>query len=188
MRIVAGKYKGVVLNTFDYDNIRPTTDKVREAVFSKIQFNIVDSSWLDLFGGTGAVGLEALSRRAKEVVVVDDNQDSISLITKNYQKCRIQPNLIKKGYIKALTQLKNENKKFDYIYLDPPFNTNYGLDAVKFIDKFDLLANDGVIIYEHLRETIINNELYNFEIMDTKNYGTIAVTYLVRKKGGEQDV
>ena len=83
MRIVAGKYKGMILKTFDYDNIRPTPDKVREAIFSKLQFSITESSWLDLFGGTGAVGLEALSRGASCVVVCDDNKDSQKLISEN---------------------------------------------------------------------------------------------------------
>jgi len=182
MRIVAGKYKGIVLNTFDYDNIRPTTDKVREAVFSKIQFNLHDSVWLDLFGGTGAVGLEALSRGAKEVIVVDDNQNSIYLINKNYAKCKLTPTIIKKSYHKALTQLKYSGKKFDYIYIDPPFDSNYGKDAIKFIAKYQLLKDDGMIIFEHLRNND-NIEFENYNILDVKSYGTIAVTYLINKEG-----
>ena len=108
MRIVAGKYRGIVLNTFDLDNIRPTTDKVREAIFSKIQFNIIDTIWLDLFGGTGACGLESLSRGAKRVVVADDNIDSIKLIEKNYAKCKIKPELLRANFIKTLAYLRDK--------------------------------------------------------------------------------
>jgi len=182
MRIVAGKYRGIQLKTFDYDNVRPTPDKVREAVFSKIQFEIMDSEWLDLFGGTGAIGLEAISRGASRVFVCDDNKDSWSLITENYSKCKIRPNLIKSNYIKALKELSAMNAQFDYIYLDPPFNTNYGVKAIRLIEEYGLLKEDGFIIYEHLR----SDELYDFGenyIVDSvKCYGTIAVTFIKKKE------
>ena len=83
MRIIAGKHKGLQLNTFDYDNIRPTIDRVRENIFNIIQFKVLGSSVLDLFGGTGAISLEFVSRGAKKVFTCDNNKDSISLIKKN---------------------------------------------------------------------------------------------------------
>ena len=86
MRVVAGKYRGIVLNEIKSDNIRPTTDKVKEAIFSKIQFDIKDSSFLDLFAGTGGMGIEALSRGAKEVYFADNNENSIKLIKSNFAK------------------------------------------------------------------------------------------------------
>ena len=186
MRIVAGKYRGIVLNTFDLDNIRPTADKVREAVFSKIQFNIIDTTWLDLFGGTGAIGLEALSRGAKSVVVADDNMESIKLIEKNYAKCKTKPTLIKTNFIKTLSYLSDKNEKFDFIFLDPPFNTNYGIKSIKLISEYDLLNDGGTIIFEHEREMKNFSLPNNMEIIDTKHYGTISVTYI--KKIGEKNV
>ncbi len=178
MRIVAGRYKGIQLNTFEYDNIRPTPDKVREAVFSKIQFDIVDSVWLDLFGGTGAVGLEALSRGASKVSVCDDNKDSQKLIQENYNKCKLKADLIRTNYLKALKFLSDAKCKFDYIYLDPPFRTNYGIKAIGLIATYDLLNDDGMIIYEHLRDDIIDDLDNNYSIIDTKYYGSIAVTFI----------
>ncbi len=178
MRVVAGKYKGVILKTFDYDNIRPTPDKVREAVFSKIQFEITDSIWLDLFGGTGAVGLEAISRGASRVVVADDNIGSQRLIEENYRKCKLRPVLIKMNYLKALDMLRSKGEKFDYIYLDPPFATNYGIKAIRLIHEYGLMAADGMIIYEHLRSDNIGDLGKEYNIIDTKNYGTIAVTFI----------
>ena len=181
LRIVAGKYRGIVLNTFELDNVRPTPDKVREAVFSKIQFHIAGSSWLDLFGGTGAVGLEAYSRGAESVVVCDDNADSIKLIEKNYAKCKMSPTLIRSNYIKALNLLSTNGKKFDFVYLDPPFASNYGVKAIKMIARLNLLSKDGVIIYEHSLDTDTsecNEVLDNF---DNKKYGTIVVSYFRSK-------
>lgn len=180
MRIVAGKYRGVLLNTFDLDNIRPTSDKVREAIFSKIQFDIQGSNWLDLFGGTGAVGLEALSRGASSVIVADDNMDSCKLIEKNYAKCKIKPDLIKSNFIKTLAYLSSKGSKFDYIFLDPPFATNFGEKSIRLIAEYNLLNEDGMIIYEHAKD---NKEVIlpqGFEVKDIKNYGTIAVTYITK--------
>lgn len=187
MRIVAGKYRGVILNTFDLDNVRPTTDKVREAVFSKFQFEIVDKKFLDLFGGTGAVGLEALSRGAQSVIVCDDNRDSIALINKNYAKCKIRPNLYRTNFIKTLKALGESNKKFDFIYLDPPFKTNYGQKAIRLIKQYDLLEDNGVIIFEHLKETDVSECEACYPQIDHKIYGTIAVTFY-RKIVGDADV
>ena len=98
MRIVAGKHRGLVLEEFDADNIRPTTDRVRENIFNKIQFDVADSYVLDLFCGTGAVSLEFLSRNAKSVISVDNNSNSIKLIEKNFAKAKEKPNLISKDF------------------------------------------------------------------------------------------
>ena len=177
MRIVAGKYKGTILNTFDLDNVRPTTDKVREAIFSKFQFEIAGKRFLDLFGGTGAVGLEAISRGAKEVIVCDDNRDSINLITKNYTKCTLIPNLYKTNYIKTLKSLCDKNIKFDFIFLDPPFKSNFGIKAIKLIKEYDLLTDSGIIIFEHLKTHDISECQKYYKQFDNKIYGTIAVSF-----------
>jgi len=175
MRIIAGKYKGITLEEFQADNIRPTTDRVRENIFNKIQFIVADSNVLDLFCGTGAVSLEFLSRGASQVVSADNNSNSIKLINENFKKAQEKPNLIKKDYKVVLESLKGE--KFDFIFLDPPYHTNYGEDSINLISKYDLLASDGMIIYEHLndKQFSIPSDYY---IDDTKKYGTISVTFL----------
>ncbi len=178
MRIVAGKFKGVILNTFQLDDVRPTPDKVREAVFSKIQFDIQGSNWLDLFGGTGAVGLEALSRGANSVVVADSSDDSAKLIISNYAKCKIRPDLYRLNFIKTIERVSGLNKQFDYIYLDPPFASNYAEKAIKLIKNYNLLSPTGVIIWEHLRSKDVSSFQEYYKIIDQKYYGTIAVTFL----------
>lgn len=175
MRIVAGKHKGLNLEEFDADNIRPTTDRVRENIFNKIQFDIPDSTVLDLFCGTGAVSLEFLSRNASKVISVDNNNNSIKLIERNFAKAKEKPNLIKADYKVALSQLSNE--KFDFIFLDPPYHSNFGNDALSIIANSSILAENGIIIYEHLVDTQFDCPR-DFEIFDYKKYGTIAVSFI----------
>ncbi|MBE5758121.1 MAG: 16S rRNA (guanine(966)-N(2))-methyltransferase RsmD [Clostridiales bacterium] len=175
MRIIAGKYKGLQLNTFEYGNIRPTIDRVRENIFNIIQFRIADSDILDLFGGTGAVSLEFVSRGAKRVTICDNNKDSVSLIKKNFAKAKETPNLIVGDYLNALEKLKHD--KFNLIFLDPPYDTDFGERALEFISKNNMLLNDGLIIFEH----IVGKEFKipaNYEINNTRKYGTVEVSFI----------
>ncbi len=180
MRIIAGKFKGTQLNTFDFDNIRPTTDRVRENIFNKIAFEVMDANVLDLFGGTGGVSLEFISRGA-HVVTVDNNDNSVALIKKNFAKCKVTPNLMVCDYKKALKSLSEKGRVFDFIFLDPPFETEYGEIALKLISGLKLL--NGVAIYEHLtgKEFALPNDM---EIYDEKKYGTITVSYIRIKDEG----
>lgn len=175
MRIIAGKHRGLNLNTFDIDNIRPTIDRVRENIFNKIQIGVVDSCVLDLFGGTGAVSLEFLSRGAREVITVDNNRKSIELIKKNFNKAKEALHLLEKDFKDALNVLKG--KKFDFIFLDPPYAENYGEEAIKLICEYKLLAEDGLIVYEHLEGKQFSIPS-NLELIDSKKYGTVYVSYI----------
>lgn len=177
MRIIAGKHKGLNLKTFEADNIRPTADRVREGIFNKLQFVIKDSNVLDLFGGTGAMGIEFLSRGAKKVIVCDNNANSVKLIKENYAKAKEQTNLIYDDYKSSLNSLKGE--KFDIIFLDPPFATDFGEIAINMIFELSLLDDDGIIVFEHgIEKEYLTDK---FEIIDNKKYGTIMVTYLKGK-------
>lgn len=175
MRIVAGKHRGLVLGEFDAGNIRPTIDRVRENIFNKIQFGVVGARVLDLFGGTGAVSLEFLSRGADRVVIVDNNKNSVHLITKNFDKCGENLNLLECDFRTALQKLDGE--QFDYIFLDPPYAENFGEEAIELICRKNLLKGDGLIIYEHLngKEFAIAD---GFELKDRKKYGTVNVSYI----------
>lgn len=175
MRIIAGKLKGMTLHTFDFLSTRPTTDKVRQAVFNMIQFDIKNSTFLDLFAGSGSVSLEAISRGASRVVVVENNQASIKLIKKNFEKTKQPLTLIAMDYKKAINKLAAEQEVFDFIYLDPPFESSYLNQALKMIDEGNLLKLTGLIICEQDKTKDIEIPL-NFDIKNSKKYGSIAIT------------
>ena len=178
MRIIAGKFKGLNLLTFDADNIRPTTDRVRENIFNKIQFLIPNALVLDLFGGTGAVSLEFISRGAERVVTCDNNKKSVELINKNFAKAGIKPELKIGDFKEILRGLKGT--LFDIIFLDPPFLEGFGEKAIDLIEELNLLKDDGLIVYEHLLDKAFKvSEM--FEIVDERKYGTISVSF-IRKK------
>lgn len=178
MRIIAGKYKGLQLFGFDAENIRPTADRVRENIFNKIQFLVTNACILDLFGGTGAMSLEFISRGASRVVTCDNNKKSVDLINKNFAKAGIKPELIVGDYATTLEKL--QGSFFDIIFLDPPFIEGYGEKAIKLIDKYNLLKSDGLIIYEHTLDKEFNL-VENMEIIDKRKYGTIGVSFIKRK-------
>ena len=175
MRIIAGKHRGMMLKTFEADNIRPTLDRAREGIFNKIQFEIAGAKVLDLFGGTGAISLEFLSRGADSVVTCDNNPKSIAVIKENFQKAKESPNLIKADYLECLDSLKNQ--KFDIIFLDPPFASDFGLNAIIEINKNGMIEDNGMLIYEHSSTQKIN---YPSQIIleSSKKYGAITVDYL----------
>ena len=178
MKILTGKYKGRVLEGFTIDGTRPTMDRVKESIFAMIQNKIEDSIILDLFSGSGNLGIEALSEGASEAYLVDHNMTAIKTIKKNIQKIGInQVECLHLDYKKALQYLKKKELKFDLIFLDPPYQTNYIEESIKIIEKLDLLNKDGIIICESDKlEKIIYSE--NWNSIREKKYGDKYVVLL----------
>ena len=170
MRIIAGKNKGKVLAEFKLDSTRPTSDLVKGALFNIIGEKVFDCEFLDLFGGTGAISCEAVSRGAKNVVVTDNNYESIKLINKNLKSINANNvKVINSSFLDALKQLKRQNKTFDIVFLDPPYKTDFAEQAVRFILDNNLINENGLLIWEHDKEKLeIINSLGNFK---TKKYG-----------------
>ena len=176
MRVTAGIYKGRTLNENKFSHIRPTADMVKQAIFNKMAFSIAGAKVLDLFCGTGALGLEALSRGAKEVVFVDVDSRSINLTKSNLIKLNILDNyrIIKASYDRALKMLKDY--KFDIIILDPPYKAGLYEEAIRLIAENDVLAEDGIIVCEHDKSDTFN--YFTYQVIDEKQYGIKKVTYL----------
>lgn len=157
-------------------SIRPTTDKVKQALFTKLQFDLDEAVVLDLFAGSGALGIEAISRGAKKVYFVDKSNLNLSIAKKNVSLINENAVFICKDYEKALQTLE---EKFDLIILDPPYNSGFYKKALEIIYKKTLLKNNGIIVCEHDNTEKINEDY--FEIFDEKRYGTIYLTYLKTK-------
>lgn len=181
-RVVTGKYRGAILAAPKGDATRPTTDKVKEAIFSSIQGRVSGCNFLDLFSGTGQMGIEALSRGAEKVVLVDKGTPAISVISKNLEKIRIGRNdpsvkVMKRSAVAALEALKDE--KFDIVYLDPPYKITFD-EAVKVADlltKYDMLTEDGLMIVEHSAEEPFNTDVINMKFSRSCSYGLCVVTF-----------
>ena len=168
MRVISGKYKGKSLIGFDIDGTRPTMDRVKESLFGIIQNYIKDSTVLDLFAGSGSLGIEALSNGASSCYFFDNNIELINIIKKNTIGMN-GAHIMKSDYKNSLELLKNSNIKFDIIFLDPPYKLNLINDCLKKIDEYSLLNNDGIIVCEYENEDI-NTDKY--ELLKEKRYGT----------------
>ena len=147
MRVITGKARGVVLKTPDGMKTRPTSERVKEALFSIIQFDIPNAKVLDLFAGTGQLGIEALSRDAKSAVFVDEQDKACKLISENLKKTKLDglARIIHGDYA---TFLKKCNEKFNIIFLDPPYAEKFLENALNLITEIDILQSGGIIVTE----------------------------------------
>ena len=164
MRIIAGKYKGLILEKIETSKIRPTMDRSKEALFNIIQNEIINASFLDLFAGSGNIGIEAISRGAKTVCFVDNSYEAIKVIEKNNKKIKENLKIVKEDVHKFL---KNNTNKYDIIFMDPPYDYCEE-ELIKLIDLILLekkLNKNGIIILEYGKE--INHE----KIIKSKKYG-----------------
>ena len=147
MRVITGKARGVVLKTPDGMLTRPTADRVKEALFSIIQFDIPTAKVLDLFGGTGQLGIEALSRGAASAVFVDSQDKACSLIRENLKRTRLDScaRVVRADYMQFL---KSTKESFDIIFLDPPYAEDFLENSLKMITEIDILQSGGIIVAE----------------------------------------
>lgn len=147
MRVITGTARGVQLKTPDGMTTRPTADRVKEALFSIIQFEIPGARVLDLFGGTGQLGIEALSRGAKSAVFVDAGEPACKLIRENLKRTRLeqQGSVVRSDYLQYLNRCREQ---FDIILLDPPYAEVFLENALKCITEIDILQSGGIIVAE----------------------------------------
>lgn len=178
MRIIAGSRKGHKLHDFEGMDIRPTTDRVKESIFNLIQEYIYDAECLDLFGGSGALSFEALSRGAKECTCVDIDQRSIDVIKKNSDSLALPGiTIIRED---AMRYLEKTDRKFSVIFLDPPYNKGFIAPVIDAICKRDILMEDGIIMLES-DFSDEHSDFSGLEIIKQRKYGRSYVT--VYRKG-----
>lgn len=179
MRVITGKARGVQLKTPDGMLTRPTADRVKEACFSIIHFDIPGSKVLDLFGGTGQMGIEALSRGADSAVFVDAREDACKVIRENLKRTRLegQGRVVRSDYLDYLRRCK---EKFDIIILDPPYAEVFLENALKCITEIDILCSGGIIVTERPVEKELPFEFDGFTRSKDYKYGKTLIT-LYRK-------
>ena len=182
MRVITGKARGVVLKTPDGMATRPTSDRVKEALFSIIQFDIPGARVLDLFGGTGQLGIEALSRGAKSAVFIDEREDACRLIRENLRRTRLDASatVIRSDY---MSYLRNCREKFDIILLDPPYAEVFLENSLKMITEIDILQSGGIIVTERPYGKELLCEFPGFSRSREYKYGKTLLT-LFRKDPG----
>ena len=171
MKIISGKYKGRTIEGFDLEGTRPTMDRVKESLFATIQDYVYDSIVLDLFSGSGNLAFEALSNGSSYAYSVDYNKKACNIINKNISKIGIENiKVLNMDYKKALNYFNDNNNKFNLIFLDPPYKTNYIEESIKLIDKYNIIEKDGLIVCE---SDDLNKIIYdsNYEMIKSKKYG-----------------
>lgn len=175
MRVITGKARGVSLKTPDGMLTRPTADKVKEALFSIIQFEIPGATVLDLFGGTGQLGIEALSRGAERAVFVDAREDACKLIRENLKRTRLesQARVLRSDYLAYLGQCR---EAFDIIFLDPPYAEVFLEKALNRITEIDILHSGGIIVAERPLGKELPWELAGYMRSRDYKYGKTLLT------------
>ncbi len=183
MRVISGTAKGTVLYSLKGDNTRPTLDRVKEALFNILQSKIYESEVLDLFAGSGALGIEALSRGAKKAIFCDYSKDAVRIINKNIDKVKLKAKskVLTGDFEICLDKLK-ENK-FDIIFLDPPYNSDLSIKSIKKINSLGLLKEDAIIVIETDDEIKMKEDLkkINANAYDLRKYGRVKLFFLNRK-------
>ncbi len=179
MRVIAGKAKGMQLHTPDGMLTRPTTDRVKEALFSILQFDLPGAKVLDLFGGTGQLGIEALSRGAASAVFVDSRRETCQLIRTNLEKTHLASDarVVQSDYLEYLNRCR---EKFNLILLDPPYAEVFLENSIKRITEIDILQQGGIIAAERPLGKELPWEFQGFTRSKDYKYGKILLT-LYRK-------
>lgn len=185
MRIITGEYRGRKLEAPIGNSVRPTSDKVKESVFNLLMNDIYGAVCVDLFAGTGGLGLEALSRGAEKCYFCDNSRESLKLIKTNIAKCKAQDKsvVLAGDFTKALSNIREQ---VDIFILDPPYKDGLYEKCLNMIDTLDLLTDDGIIIAEHGKRDYVPEEAGKLVKVREKRYGTVMLS-IYRKDRPEAD-
>lgn len=173
MRVIAGEKRHLLLKTLSDLSIRPTTDKIKETLFNMIQFNIAGKNFLDLFAGSGAIGIEALSRGAKSATFVDNNDKAIAVIKENLEHTGLtdRSKVIKGDASLVLERLSRENERFGIVFMDPPYDKDLYRPVMERLVKSNLIDEDTIIILEvSLQDDALGIEELGYKISKVKKY------------------
>lgn len=182
MQIITGKYRARKLVAVDSSETRPTLARVKESVFNLIFDKIDESIVLDLFAGSGSYGIECISRGAKEVFFVDQTDKAIKTIKQNTQKMTEKFEIIKSSFSEALNSFERRNLKFDLVFLDPPYDSDFAIKSLEILKNKNLLNFGATIVVEHKLANDLQNLLKCYIIKKSKKYGIAYVDILEYKE------
>ena len=183
MQVISGKYSGRKLESVPTDKTRPTLTRVKSSMFDIISSYIAGRNVLDLFAGSGALGIECLSRNAKSVVFVDNQNESIKTIKRNLRNFDDNVELVMSDFEDALHNFSKQNKKFDLVLLDPPFESEYIERALYLLHKNNLLDSGAIVLAEMNSKKVLQNYPQKYIIIKERDYGTIAIKVFEYNKG-----
>ncbi len=176
MRVITGTARGRRLRTPENYDIRPTTDNVKESLFNIIQFDVEGRKVLDLFAGTGQLGIECLSRGADSVVFVDESREAVNIVKDNLKTCGLSASVLQ---MDALSYLRGCGK-FDLIFVDPPYDSNLYEEVLKIINSVDILSDGGIIICEARRERQLPEMTEPYRKLREYHYGKVKLCKYVK--------
>lgn len=176
LRVISGKKRGLKLESLSGSDTRPTLDRVKEAIFSMLFDKCEDAKALDLFAGSGGMGIEVLSRGGKSCTFVDFSKDAVEIVKINVKKADFEKvsTIIYGDYLEYLSKC---DEKFDLIFLDPPYSAGFSEKALEIIYRRELLAPDGIVVSESDKENIPSYS-ENYSVIKQKNYGRVNVCLL----------
>lgn len=185
MRVIAGSAKRIQLKTVEGLDTRPTTDRMKETLFNMLQYDLYDTVFLDLFSGSGAIGIEALSRGAKRSIFVEQNGKAVQCIRENLKATKLEEasKVMQSDVLSALHKMENIDK-VDYVFMDPPYNQDLEKQVLTYLSTSEILSEDAVIIVEASKETKIDYVIeLGFELIKIKEYKTNKHIFLEIDKG-----
>lgn len=178
MRVISGLAKGHMLKSPKGLNTRPTADRIKESLFNIIAVYIRGANILDLFAGTGGLGIESLSRGAEFSVFVDKSHEAVKVIYENLFHTKLNENakVINADWCYYIKNIYDENKKFDIVFMDPPYSKGIVDEALKLIDEKNILTHDGIIVVETDKNDIIPQSIGRLNRIDIREYGRTVIT------------
>ena len=176
MRVITGTARGHRLKTPENYDIRPTTDNVKESVFNIIQFDIEGRRVLDLFAGTGQLGIECLSRGAAEAVFIDENTAAVKIVKENLKTCGFTAAVLQQD---ALSYLRHCGR-FDLVFVDPPYDSGLYEPVLETINSVDILSDGGIILCESRREKSLPDMRAPYRKKKEYNYGRVKLTVYIK--------
>ncbi len=175
MRVIAGSARRLLLKTVPGMDTRPTTDRIKETLFNMLQMEIPGCYFLDLFSGSGAIGIEALSRGAKKAVFIENNQDAINCIRENLASTKLEENALVMGndVIAGLRRLEGHNYRFDVVFMDPPYHQGFEQKVLEYLAASPMVTEDTLIIIEAALDTDFDwLEQAGYHLIRNKEYKT----------------